>query len=81
MKRTKKASWFAANNTGYPASLEISKLCQAIPDETAAVGTLLECGEGGVDNGNVGAQVLRRLRGQGRFRRLWRPGGARLARL
>ena len=36
MKRTKKSFVVCIKNEGYPASLEIRKLYQAIPDETAA---------------------------------------------
>ena len=36
MKRTKKHFVVCINNKGYPASLEIRKLYQAIPDERAA---------------------------------------------
>jgi hypothetical protein len=36
MKSTKKHFAVCLNNKGYPASLEIRKLYQAIPDETAA---------------------------------------------
>lgn len=36
MKRTEKNFVVCINNKGYPASLEIRKLYQAIPDETAA---------------------------------------------
>ena len=36
MKRTEKSFVVCINNKGYPASLEIRKLYQAIPDETAA---------------------------------------------
>ena len=36
MKRVEKSFVVCINNKGYPASLEIRKLYQAIPDETAA---------------------------------------------
>jgi len=36
MKHTKKSFVVCIKNEGYPASLEIRKLYQAIPDETAA---------------------------------------------
>ena len=36
MKRTEKSFVVCINNKGYPASLEIRKLYQAIPDERAA---------------------------------------------
>ena len=36
MKRIEKSFVVCINNKGYPASLEIRKLYQAIPDETAA---------------------------------------------
>jgi hypothetical protein len=36
MKRAEKSFVVCINNKGYPASLEIRKLYQAIPDETAA---------------------------------------------
>ena len=36
MKRTEKSFVVCINNKGYPASLEIRKLYQTIPDETAA---------------------------------------------
>jgi hypothetical protein len=36
MKRTEKSFVVCINNKGYPASLEIRKLYQSIPDETAA---------------------------------------------
>jgi hypothetical protein len=36
MKRTKKSFVVCINNKGYPASLEIRELYQAIPDETAS---------------------------------------------
>ena len=36
MKRTGKSFVVCINNKGYPASLEIRKLYQAIPDERAA---------------------------------------------
>ena len=36
MKRAEKSFVVCINNKGYPASLEIRRLYQAIPDETAA---------------------------------------------
>jgi hypothetical protein len=36
MKRTEKSFVVCINNKGYPASLEIRKLYQAMPDERAA---------------------------------------------
>ncbi len=50
MKRAEKSFVVCINNKGYPASLEIRKLYQAIPDELAArvrqIRVIDESGEG-----------------------------------